>query len=232
MRAAGSPLKRERRAATPDLRSLSARAGIVAQVKGAGVTDREARQRVLYVVACGGRPAGDLPAFAQDAQRHGWEVLRPGASGPDGIPGGRGHRPNAAGCRVPAAPRPILTLEPSPLRVIGNFNFEVFPGASFGTCWLGCWYPDRYPNRYPDPYPDGYPYPYPDGYPGHPGTYGRRPRAVSQVRASAGRGHGQKPPVTPPRYAWRGGRTISPTLRAGRASRASMVLYSGFNSAD
>jgi phosphopantothenoylcysteine synthetase/decarboxylase len=38
------------------------------------VADREARQRVLYVVACGGRPAGDLPAFAQDAQRHGWEV--------------------------------------------------------------------------------------------------------------------------------------------------------------
>jgi phosphopantothenoylcysteine synthetase/decarboxylase len=38
------------------------------------MADREGRQRVLYVVACGGRPAGDLPAFAQHAQRLGWDV--------------------------------------------------------------------------------------------------------------------------------------------------------------
>jgi hypothetical protein len=29
---------------------------------------------VLYVIACGGRPAGDLPAFVQEAQAGGWEV--------------------------------------------------------------------------------------------------------------------------------------------------------------
>jgi phosphopantothenoylcysteine synthetase/decarboxylase len=29
---------------------------------------------VLYVIACGGRPAGDLPAFVQEAQTSGWEV--------------------------------------------------------------------------------------------------------------------------------------------------------------
>jgi phosphopantothenoylcysteine synthetase/decarboxylase len=29
---------------------------------------------VLYVVACGGRPAGDLPAFVQHFQEVGWEV--------------------------------------------------------------------------------------------------------------------------------------------------------------
>jgi phosphopantothenoylcysteine synthetase/decarboxylase len=29
---------------------------------------------VLYVVACGGRPGGDLPAFVADCQRKGWEV--------------------------------------------------------------------------------------------------------------------------------------------------------------
>ena len=38
------------------------------------MADREARQRVLYVVACGGRPAGDLAAFAQHAQGLGWDV--------------------------------------------------------------------------------------------------------------------------------------------------------------
>jgi len=32
------------------------------------------QRRVLYVVACGGRPAGDLPAFVQAAQDAGWEV--------------------------------------------------------------------------------------------------------------------------------------------------------------
>jgi phosphopantothenoylcysteine synthetase/decarboxylase len=37
------------------------------------VTDQEPR-RVLYVVACGGRPAGDLPAFVAEAQDAGWEV--------------------------------------------------------------------------------------------------------------------------------------------------------------
>jgi phosphopantothenoylcysteine synthetase/decarboxylase len=37
------------------------------------VTDQEAR-RVLYLVACGGRPAGDLPAFVAKAQEAGWEV--------------------------------------------------------------------------------------------------------------------------------------------------------------
>jgi phosphopantothenoylcysteine synthetase/decarboxylase len=30
--------------------------------------------RVLYVIACGGRPAGDLPAFVEEAQANGWEV--------------------------------------------------------------------------------------------------------------------------------------------------------------
>jgi phosphopantothenoylcysteine synthetase/decarboxylase len=29
---------------------------------------------VLYIVACGGRPAGDLQAFVQEAQAGGWEV--------------------------------------------------------------------------------------------------------------------------------------------------------------
>jgi len=29
---------------------------------------------VLYVIACGGRPAGDLPAFVEEAQANGWEV--------------------------------------------------------------------------------------------------------------------------------------------------------------
>ena len=29
---------------------------------------------VLYVVACGGRPAGDLGPFVEDAQAAGWEV--------------------------------------------------------------------------------------------------------------------------------------------------------------
>jgi hypothetical protein len=31
-------------------------------------------RRVLYVVACGGRPAGDLAPFVEDAQAAGWEV--------------------------------------------------------------------------------------------------------------------------------------------------------------
>jgi hypothetical protein len=39
--------------------------------------------------------------------------LDPGAFGPGGVPAGWGHRPNAAGCRVPAAPRPILASGPS-----------------------------------------------------------------------------------------------------------------------
>jgi phosphopantothenoylcysteine synthetase/decarboxylase len=29
---------------------------------------------VLYVIACGGRPAGDLPAFVEEAQANAWEV--------------------------------------------------------------------------------------------------------------------------------------------------------------
>ena len=29
---------------------------------------------MLYIIACGGRPAGDLPAFVEDAQANGWEV--------------------------------------------------------------------------------------------------------------------------------------------------------------
>jgi phosphopantothenoylcysteine synthetase/decarboxylase len=29
---------------------------------------------VLYVIACGGRPAGDLPPFVEEAQAAGWEV--------------------------------------------------------------------------------------------------------------------------------------------------------------
>jgi Flavoprotein len=31
-------------------------------------------ERVLYVVACGGRPAGDLPAFLVDARELGWDT--------------------------------------------------------------------------------------------------------------------------------------------------------------
>jgi phosphopantothenoylcysteine synthetase/decarboxylase len=38
------------------------------------VADRDRPRRVLYAVACGGRPAGDLPAFVQEAQASGWEV--------------------------------------------------------------------------------------------------------------------------------------------------------------
>ncbi len=34
----------------------------------------QARQPVLYVIACGGRPAGDLPAFVPRLQADGWEV--------------------------------------------------------------------------------------------------------------------------------------------------------------
>lgn len=31
-------------------------------------------QNVLYIIACGGRPAGDLPAFVQYAAEHEWDV--------------------------------------------------------------------------------------------------------------------------------------------------------------
>ncbi len=31
-------------------------------------------QNVLYVIACGGRPAGDLPGFVRYAKDHGWDV--------------------------------------------------------------------------------------------------------------------------------------------------------------
>ena len=31
-------------------------------------------KRVLYVIACGGRPASDLPAFVERMQAAGWEV--------------------------------------------------------------------------------------------------------------------------------------------------------------
>ncbi len=37
------------------------------------MANQESR-RVLYIVACGGRPAGDLPAFVMEAQEAGWEV--------------------------------------------------------------------------------------------------------------------------------------------------------------
>ena len=33
-----------------------------------------ASKPVLYIVACGGRPAGNLPAFVGQCQAHGWEV--------------------------------------------------------------------------------------------------------------------------------------------------------------
>ena len=36
--------------------------------------DPDRPHRVLYVIACGGRPAGDLPAFVEEAQANGWEV--------------------------------------------------------------------------------------------------------------------------------------------------------------
>ncbi len=29
---------------------------------------------VLYIIACGGRPAGDLPEFVRHPQDHGWNV--------------------------------------------------------------------------------------------------------------------------------------------------------------
>src|SRR4029453_1422842 len=38
------------------------------------MTEQAARRPVLYVVACGGRPAGDLPAFVKQARAMGWEV--------------------------------------------------------------------------------------------------------------------------------------------------------------
>jgi phosphopantothenoylcysteine synthetase/decarboxylase len=38
------------------------------------MTEQEARPPVLYVVACGGRPAGDLPLFVERTQAAGWEV--------------------------------------------------------------------------------------------------------------------------------------------------------------
>jgi phosphopantothenoylcysteine synthetase/decarboxylase len=39
------------------------------------LTEKEpGRRRVLYVVACGGRPAGDLPDFVTWAQAQGWDV--------------------------------------------------------------------------------------------------------------------------------------------------------------
>ena len=38
------------------------------------MADRDRPRRVLYVIACGGRPAGDLPAFVPEAQSGGWEV--------------------------------------------------------------------------------------------------------------------------------------------------------------
>jgi hypothetical protein len=37
------------------------------------VTTRQA-QNVLYIIACGGRPAGDLPGFVRYARDHGWDV--------------------------------------------------------------------------------------------------------------------------------------------------------------
>jgi phosphopantothenoylcysteine synthetase/decarboxylase len=38
------------------------------------VPDPDRPHRVLYVIACGGRPAGDLPAFVEEAQANDWEV--------------------------------------------------------------------------------------------------------------------------------------------------------------
>jgi hypothetical protein len=54
-------------------------------------------------------------------------LLTPAAVGPGGIPAGRGHRPNAAGCRVPAAPRPIRPAD-HPRRTIA----EAIPRACQG----------------------------------------------------------------------------------------------------
>ena len=47
------------------------------------------------------------PSQLVGAGGRGRTTLTPASVGPGGIPAGRGHRPNAAGCRVPAAPRPI-----------------------------------------------------------------------------------------------------------------------------
>jgi hypothetical protein len=49
---------------------------------------------VLYIVACGGRPAGDLPEFVRYAQDHGWDVC------------------------VIATPSGIKFLEPGPSRTL------------------------------------------------------------------------------------------------------------------
>ena len=38
------------------------------------MADRDRPGRVLYVIACGGRPAGDLSTFVHEAQASGWEV--------------------------------------------------------------------------------------------------------------------------------------------------------------
>jgi Flavoprotein len=35
---------------------------------------RTPRQPVIYLIACGGRPAGDLDAFITDLHAHGWDV--------------------------------------------------------------------------------------------------------------------------------------------------------------
>jgi hypothetical protein len=62
-------------------------------------------------------------------------------------------------------------------------------------------YVDGYGDHYHDPYRDGYSDPYHDGYTGDRVPVGAGLGAFGLVRRSAGRGHAQKPRVTPPRYA-------------------------------
>ena len=58
-----------------------------------------------------------------------------------------------------------------------------------------------YHDRYHDPYHDGYSDPYRDGYTGDRVPVGAGLGPFALVRTLAGQGHGQKPPVTLPRYA-------------------------------
>lgn len=68
-----------------------------------------ARQPVLYIVACGGRPSGQLPAFVSHAQEQGWDVCV--ISTPDGWP-------NVALARHPVFVRSVATLREWGVRVI------------------------------------------------------------------------------------------------------------------
>jgi hypothetical protein len=65
-----------------------------------------------------GRQLATGPSELAGAGGRGRTSLTPGAFEPGGIPPGKGIGRTAAGCRVPAAPRPIKAPGPSPSRVI------------------------------------------------------------------------------------------------------------------